>query len=112
MKRLFHDFSNSFIPISDNINSTSLSKSDSTGGIIITKILYDHWFKNHDMFIDTLALMLPIYIIGTEDSNIYMADLRDKLEKIIRKHDSSYVWYVSFILERLCRHLSAEQLIT
>lgn len=94
------------IPISDNTNSTALKRINAVDQIVISKTLYNKWYNENITFRDVLAEVTDIYELGTEKSNIIFASIRKQIDDIIKMYDIGYIWYTSFIMDKLTEHLA------
>lgn len=89
-----------FIPVGINFKSTSIVKGKVNN--VISKGLHDKWFGESMTISDTVGKM----IITTSDNfPSVISDIREKIETIIAKYDSNYLWYICFIIDRLSNHL-------
>ncbi|CAH6420565.1 Hypothetical protein HVR_LOCUS1224 [uncultured virus] len=43
--------------------------------------------------------------VAIDNLAVLTADIRNKVDTVVRRYDSSYIWYSSFIVERMSRHL-------
>ena len=123
--RIRHGSEGKYIPISVNESATTIVKF-STGSdydySILSKTLFSKWFGeeisiNHvvkDIITScTLAWASPtsnVPMIINPDINannlvIISSEIRNRIDEIIRKYDSSYIWYSYFIIDRMSRHL-------
>ena len=118
--RLRPGVNNDFIPISINESTTAIKKSDGYDYSILTKALFSKWFGEetfiHDIVKDMVGYQLtrntepkiPL-IKGSEldrnDLAVITCGIRSKVDEVIKRYDSNYVWYANFIVDRLSRHL-------
>ena len=98
----------SFIRIRDydniinfNFKINSLNKEEIYDFTIISKSLYKKWFGEENDIKDTVKEMFDY----KDNIDIISYDLREKINEIIKKFDSNYIWYSYFIIDRLSRYL-------
>jgi hypothetical protein len=108
-----------FIPFSTNELATSIAKDSGYDYSILTKTLFGKWFGEDtsmseivkemlDQCIGTSGIKQPIPLIaGVDDDRlaIVSAEIRTKVEAVIRHYDPNYIWYSNFIIDRMSRHL-------
>lgn len=106
----------SFIPINVNECSTTISRETEYDYSILTKSLFYTWFGEHisigDVVKDIIydqslnnSFGIQISQIDPDNIAIISAALRTKIDEIIKRWDANYIWYSSFIIDRMCRHL-------
>lgn len=106
-----------FFPISINESTTSIKKGDGYDYSIVPKNLFSKWFGEETSINDIVKEMvnynvynpkIPI-IKGSElkhnDIGLISAEVRNKVDEIIKRYDINYVWYSYFIVDRMSRHL-------
>lgn len=108
-----------YVPISINETKTEIVKETKYDYSILPKTLFLKWFGEHTDTDDIVKEMvysrfmkrgnIPI-IVGDEGDNlsIIMAEIRNKVERVIKKYDSGYLWYTNFIIDRMTRHIVPE----
>lgn len=96
-----------------NVNMTKTSIPDQAvyDFSVITKTLHNKWFGEVTLVSDVVKEMVH-YRAGrkgriTVQDNLSQitAELRSKIDIIIETYDPRYIWYTSFIVDRLSRHL-------
>jgi hypothetical protein len=103
----------SYIPINTNIKATTIVKSNEYDFSVIPKILFTRWFGEtvsmYDVLVDMIADVedLPSYH-SNNDLATLLAQVRKRIEEIVQCYDKNYIWYVSFITDRMSRILLAE----
>jgi hypothetical protein len=109
-----------YIPISVNESTTTIYKSDTYDYSILTKSLFTKWFGEETSINDIVKEMVHYQsnhslnvkipkIQGIELMNdnlaIISAEIRNKVDEIIKRYDNNYIWYSCFIIDRMSRHL-------
>jgi hypothetical protein len=109
--RIRHSVGNNFCPINVNTTKTSIHDQAVYDFSVITKTLHGKWFGEATLVSDVVKEMVH-YRAGREgrvpvQSNLpqITAELRGKVDEIIGRYDLRYIWYTSFIIDRLSRHL-------
>ena len=101
-----------FVPVAVNDNTTSISKKEAYDYSILTKTIFNKWF-GEETAIDDIVKEIAGYqstqvpSFGKDNNNLVTVTttIRDKIDNIIRKYDTNYIWYSYFIIDRLSRHL-------
>jgi hypothetical protein len=78
----------------------SLQKEKVYDFTVISNRLYNKWFGDEFSIKDTVK-----EIFNYEDLDMICFDLREKIDEIIKKYDSNYIWYSYFIVDRVSRYL-------
>lgn len=105
-----------FIVINANERTTAISKGSTYDYSILTKTLFLKWFGEETSIGDIVKEMTkfscePLIkvpaIQGSEFNKLGLisAEMRDKIDKIIKRYDNNYIWYSCFIIDRMSRHL-------
>lgn len=106
-----------FIPISVNESTTTISKGADYDYSILTKTLFSKWFGEEISISNIVKEMVnyksaygPIkipLIKGTESNELVVisSEMRNKVDEVIKKYDTNYIWYSYFIIDRMSRHL-------
>ena len=90
-----------FIPISFNENSTAISKCAEYDYSILTKTLFSKWF-GEEFFMSDIVKEMVHY---NDNLAVISAKIRSKVDDIVQRYSSNYIWYSGFIVERMSRHL-------
>lgn len=98
--RLRHGSNGSYEPICINERTTAISKQTVYDFSILSKVLFDKWFGEEILLSDVLYDMFPGHNLAQLSS-----EMRSSIEAVVRKYDTSYLWYVTFIVDRMSRHL-------
>ena len=95
-----------------NTNDTTLitQKSYNSRGYdytILSRTMFFKWFGEEVKISDVAKEM----IYDKSDINemtftLILADIRNKIDNIIKRYDGQYIWYSYFIMDRLSRYLS------
>lgn len=105
-----------FIPVSINESATSIIKDNDYDYSVLTKTLFSKWFGEETAISDIVKQMvysrftthrgIPA-VRGTdgEDLAIISAEIRGKVESVIKQYDACYIWYSNFIVDRMSRYL-------
>jgi len=101
-----------FVPVAVNDNTTSISKNEAYDYSILTKTIFNKWF-GEETSIDDIVKELAGYqstiipSFGKQSTNLVTitTTIRNKIDHIIKKYDTNYIWYSYFIIDRLSRHL-------
>lgn len=100
-----------YIPISFNETSTVMRRNkgnETYGCSILSKTLFTKWF-GEETSINDIVKEMTYCCSGHEATSsnlaIICADIRGKVDKVIRRYDPGYIWYTTFIVERMSRHL-------
>lgn len=108
-----------YVPISINETSTAISKGNDYS--IITKTLFSKWFGEETSLNDIVKEMVnyrtrtppqcfqipniegkePI----TNNLAVVTADIRNKVDNVIKLYNNNYIWYSYFIVDRMSRFL-------
>lgn len=109
--RIRQDSGDQYCLININMSKTSIPDQTIYDFSVITKTLHSKWFGEVTLVSDVVKEMVH-YQCGREgrvplQSNLSQitAEIRGRVEKIIEEHDSNYVWYTNFIMDRLSRYL-------
>lgn len=106
-----------FIPISVNESTTTISKGVDYDYSILTKTLFSKWFGEEISISNIVKEMvnyksaygpIKIPLIKGMESNelvIISSEMRNKVDEVIKKYDTNYIWYSYFIIDRMSRHL-------
>lgn len=99
------------LPINVNETNTSIKKETNYDYSIITKTLFTKWFGEETSICDIVNEMVKYQtndnIQQNDEINLRLisSSVRTKVEKIIKRYDSNYIWYTNFIVDRLSRQL-------
>jgi hypothetical protein len=111
------------IPINNNETRSTIMKETIRDFHILPASVINRWFDEDIFMEDILCEMLHYQKNSEEYKNIrslksgtqrniqslnyesFLFDLRSRIESIIRKYDSNYIWYINFIIERICRYI-------
>lgn len=116
---------NEYIPISYNETSTTVAKSYKYDHSILTKTIIFKWFGESTNISDIVKEMVYYKIIprigvpgrlripminesGSDPLVILTANLRSKIDAVIKNYDPTYIWYSNVIIGRLSRYLLDE----
>lgn len=108
-----------FIPISINETNTTIFKGDTYDYSVLTKTLFTKWFGEETSISEIVkemvryhptktALKIPIIKGNGQETNdlaLVSTEIRNKVDDIIKRYNSDYVWYSCFIVDRMSRHL-------
>lgn len=95
-----------FVPISMNETMTTIVKASDYDYSIINKTLFTKWFGEETCISSIVKEMVNYNKRGATDNlAIVSADLRMKIDEVIKRYDSNYVWYSNFIIDRMSRYL-------
>jgi hypothetical protein len=96
-----------YIPININEINTTLRKKIDYDFTILTKKIMLEWFGENANVYDILRDMI-IQMEGpitTNNLTVVCHNIRIRLDIIINKYDKKYIWYSTFIIDRLSRYL-------
>lgn len=109
-----------FIPISVNESTTTITKGLAQAEYdysILTKTLFSKWFGEEISISNIVKEMvnykslygpikIPI-IKGTESNDLVIisSQMRSKVDEVIKKYDTNYIWYSYFIIDRMSRNI-------
>lgn len=89
--------------------SESISNNPGLSWSILPKTVFLKWFGEETRMSDIAKEMLYLQSDIIEmNITIILADIRDKIDKIIKNYDIKYIWYSYFITDRLSRYLIAD----
>jgi len=101
-----------YIPISMNETNTTITRAVDYDYSIVTKTLFSKWFGEETYMSDIVKEMVhyhvtPNTIKGIDPNNLgtISADIRNKVESVIKRYDANYIWYSNFIVDRMSRYL-------
>lgn len=109
----------SYVPISINEATTTLSKASDYDYSIITKTLFSKWVGEETSLSNVVKDMVHYHstndqteippIRGAEPNNLSVisSEIRAKVEAAIKRYDVNYIWYSNFIINRMSRYLLA-----
>lgn len=92
---------NQYIPINTNTKKIELKQ---TGNGIVPGSLFLKWFGEHTDISNIVKEMVN-YNGDVNKLALLSTEVRDKIDKIIKKYDNGYAWYSNFIIDRLLRYL-------
>ena len=102
---------NEYVPINVNESATLILKSEMYDHSILTKTIFTKWFGEETSISDIVKEMAcyqkSTYNMGLETDNlaIVSACIRNRVDEVIKRYDSTYTWYGCFIVDRMSRHL-------
>ena len=103
-----------YIPISMNENSTLIPKAVEYDYSIISKTLFLKWFGEETSTSDVVKDIVYAGSMTQEtmdqrtDINnlaVTVSEIRNKVDTVIKRYDSNYIWYSNFIIDRMSRYL-------
>lgn len=97
------------VPVNNNETKTTISKELVRDFNILPASVIKRWFDEprEDIFIEHIVRDMLHYqpSKSANEFEILLFDLRTRIESIIRKYDSNYVWYTNFIVDRVSRYI-------
>jgi hypothetical protein len=107
-----------YIPIGINETHTTIYKADRYDYSVLTKTLFSKWFGEETAISEIVYEIVGyrsvtnkrmITMDGEKDLVIISTDIRNKVDDIIKRYNSDYIWYSSFIVDRMSRYLLVDQ---
>lgn len=108
-----------YIPISMNESNTLISKAVEYDYSIISKTLFLKWFGEETSTSDVVkdivyagsmaqgSMTQGSMTQGNDINNltVTVSEIRNKVDTVIKRYDSNYIWYSNFIIDRMSRYL-------
>lgn len=96
---------NKYIPISSNELSTTITsknkKKQSFDFCILNRTVFMRWFGEHANIEHIIAEMINGCYDDYESISVTISELKSNIDKVIQKHDSNYIWFSNFIINRV-----------
>lgn len=92
------------LPISTNETNTTIVNQTDYDYSIMSKTLFLRWFGEETCMSNIVKEMVN-YTEKVNNLAVLTAEIRSKVEEVIRRYDSNYIWYSNFILDRMSRYL-------
>lgn len=103
-----------YVPVNNNETKTTIVKELVRDFNILPASVIKRWF-NEDIFIEYIVRDMLHYqkdknpddTSNSRSNNfgVLLFDLRSRIETIIRKYDTNYIWYSNFIVDRVSRYI-------
>ncbi len=103
--RIRPDVNETYAPICVN-ETTVLTKEDAKNYSILTKTLFTKWFGEETNLSDVVIELIEEKF-GSIANRLcaVSAEIRNRIDEVIKRYDVKYLWYSYFIVDRLSRHL-------